>query len=365
MSTDTAPAPTPPIDETAAGAFAERVFAAYTGGMVTLMIDLAHRTGLLETLAAGPGTSEQLAARADLAERYVRECLGALVTGDIVAYDAATGRYSLPPERAACLTGDGSANLAPIAQLNSLLGKHVAGVAAATREGGGVPYEAFRPEFTEVMDAMSRGLMDDQLIDGILPLTGDLPARLTAGIRVADVGCGTGHAVNLMARAHPASTFVGYDIATDAIGQARAEAVEWGLANASFEVLDATRLPAARPFDAVFAFDAVHDQVDPAAVLDRIHTALAPGGVFVMVDIKASSDLEENRANPFAPLLYATSTLHCTTVSLAHGGAGLGAMWGRELALQMLADAGFAEVTVHDVPDDPFDSIYVARPPAG
>ncbi len=364
MTTDTAPAPAPSIDEAEVGAFAERLLTAYTGGMVTLMIDLAHRTGILETLAAGPGTSEQLAARAEITERYVRECLGALVTGGIVDYDASTGRYALPPEHAICLSGEGSLNLAPTAQLSSLLGKHVAGDAAAARDGGGVPYEEFRPEFTDVMDGLNRGLLDGQLLKGILPATGDLPARLTAGIRVADIGCGTGHAINLMAHAYPASTFVGYDIAADAIERARAEAAERGLGNTRFEVLDVTRLPADPPIDAVFAFDAIHDQVDPVTVLDRIHAVLATGGVFIMFDVKASSRLENNRANPFAPLLYATSTLHCTTVSLAHGGAGLGAMWGEELARQMLADAGFVDISVHDVPDDPFDSIYVAYPTA-
>ena len=268
----------------------------------------------------------------------------------------------MPAEHAICLTGDGSANMAPLAQLTTLLGKYVAKVAAATRDGGGVPYEEYRPEFTAVMDTANRGMFDGLLIDAVLPAAGDLPARLAAGIRVADVGCGTGHGINVMARAYPASTFVGYDIAADALGQARTEAAAWGLTNATFERLDVTQLPAQPGFDAVFAFDAIHDQVDPVAVLDRIHAALATDGVFVMFDIKASSHLENNIGNPFAPWLYAVSTLHCTTVSLAHGGAGLGTVWGEELALQMLAEAGFVDVTVHDVPDDPMDSIYVARP---
>jgi hypothetical protein len=111
----------------------------------------------------------------------------------------------------------------------------------------------------------------------------------------------------------------------------------------------------------VFAFDVVHDQVDPVTVLDRVFAALSPGGLFVMFDIRASSHLENNVDNPAAPLLYATSTLHCMTVSLAHGGAGLGTVWGEELALGMLADAGFADVTVHEVPDDPMDSLYLAH----
>jgi SAM-dependent methyltransferase len=360
MSTDTSA-----LDETRVEQFAERLFTTYTESFVTLMIDLAHRTGLLDTLAAGSGTSRELAERAGLTERYVRECLAALVTARIVDYDPQARHYTLPPEHAVCLTGPGSLNLAPTSQITTLLATHVPAVARAFREGGGVPYDAFRPEFTRVMDGMSRGLLDGQLLDGILPQTGDLSDRLAAGIRVAEVGCGTGHAVNLMARACPRSTFVGYDLADDAIAAARAEAADWRLTNAHFEVLDVTRLPSDPPFGAVFAFDAIHDQVDPAGLLARVRAALDPDGVFVMMDVKGQSAVEDNVGNPFAPWFYGVSTLHCMTVSLAHGGAGLGTMWGEQLALRMLADAGFGEVTLHDVPDDPFDTLYVARPGPG
>jgi SAM-dependent methyltransferase len=155
---------------------------------------------------------------------------------------------------------------------------------------------------------------------------------------------------------------VGFDIAADAIAAARAEAAAWELPNASFAVLDVAALPADPPFDVVFAFDAIHDQADPAGVLAAVRRALMPDGVFAMFDVKAASRLEDNLDNPFAPWLYAVSTLHCLTVSLAEGGAGLGTMWGDELARAMLADAGFRTVTVHDVPDDPMDVLYVARP---
>jgi SAM-dependent methyltransferase len=354
-------APDHHLDEARVEAFADRLFSAFTDSMITIMVDVGYRTGLLGTLAEGGGTSAELAARAGLVERYVRECLGALVTAGIVDHDPADGRYTLPAEHAVCLTGPGSSNLAPISQLPALLGPHVGGIVRAFREGGGVPYEDFRPDFTEAMDAMSRGLMDGQLLDGILPAAGELPARLAAGVRGADIGCGTGHAMNLMARAYPRSTFVGFDISADAIGRARQEAAQWGLANVTFEVLDVAELPVEPPFDVVFAFDAIHDQVDPAGVLARVHEALVPHGTFVMMDIKAASRLEDNVGNPLAPLLYAISTLHCMTVSLARGGAGLGAVWGEQLARQMLAEAGFDDVAVHDVPDDPMDSVYVAR----
>jgi hypothetical protein len=123
-------------------------------------------------------------------------------------------------------------------------------------------------------------------------------------------------------------------------------------------VLDVTRLPTDPPFDVITAFDAIHDQVAPDVVLRRIHDALRPDGVFVMVDFKFSSRLEHNLANPFAPLYYAISVMHCMTVSLAEGGAGLGTVWGEDLARTMLAHAGFVSVAVLDAPR-PQNCIYV------
>jgi SAM-dependent methyltransferase len=344
-------------------AFAGRLLGLYTGGLVSLMIELGDRTGLFAAAARGPATASELAERAGLRERYVREWLGAVVTAGIMTYDDG-GVYTLPTEHAECLTGAGAANVAPASRLVSLLAGHVDGVATAFREGGGVPYDRYRPALTAVMDGLGRNTYDALLVDAFLPLAGDLVSRLERGIRAVDVGCGSGHCVNLMAAAFPASTFVGYDIATDAIEGARKEAAALGLNNATFEVRDVADLPADPPFDAAFAFDAIHDQAAPAAVLRGIHDALRPGGTFVMVDIKASSDLGGNVGNPFAPLLYSMSTLHCLTVSLASGGTGLGALWGEELARRMLAEAGFVDASVHDAPGDPLDSVYVSRRPS-
>ncbi len=341
--------------------FAGRLLNLYASGLLTYMVDIGHRTGLFEAAAIGPATSQELAARAGRQERYVREWAAALATGHVLEYDPASRRFTLPAEHAACLTGAGASNLAPTSQVCTLLAPHVPAVAQAFIAGGGVPYEVFRPEFTSVMDVLGRGTYDEMLLDGFLPLTGALPELLTAGIRVADIGCGTGHCVNLMAAAYPASQFVGYDLAPDAIALARDEAASLGLSNASFDVLDVAALPVERGFNAVFAFDAIHDQADPAGVLHRVHEAVVPGGWFVMVDIKASSNVEDNIGNPLAPLFYSISTLHCMTVSLAVGGAGLGTAWGEQLARQMLADAGFVDVTVHDAPGDPLDLVYVCR----
>lgn len=351
-------------DQAAVEAFAGRLIELYSGGLLTYLVDIGHRTGLFDAAAAG-GTSEEIAARAGLHERYVREWLGAMATGGIVEYDPATATYRLPEAHAACLTGPGGMNLAPISQLNTHLAKHVGEVATAFREGGGVPYAAFRPEFTDVMDALGRGAYDQFLVDAILPLAPGLTERLTAGARAADVACGTGHALVVLARAFPASTFTGYDVDEGAIARARAEAAEAGLTNVAFEVADVATLHVPESLDVVFVFDALHDQVDPTGVLDRIHEALAPGGVFVMKEPRVSSNLEDNIGNPMAPLVYSTSTLHCLTVSLAHDGAGLGTAFGEQVARRLLGDARFTDVAVHNSPGDPMDAVFVSQKPAG
>lgn len=344
-------------------AFARQLFGIYTHGALAYMIDLGHRLGLFTAAARGRATSPELAARAGLDERYVREWLGAMVTAEIMTYDGDGAVYTLPPEHAAALTGPSSKNMGPMAAMVTLLGRNLSGVEDAFRTGGGVPYDAFAPDFTGVMDELNRRPLDELLIDAWLPLVPDLTGRLTAGVRVADVGCGTGHALSVLGAAFPASAFVGYDLSSEAIERARAEAADAGLSNVTFEVADVSALAPERPFDVVLAIDAVHDQADPAAVLGGVHDALAPGGTFVMIDMAASSDLAENVGNPFAPWIYSISTLHCMTVSLASGGAGLGAAWGEGLARRMLGEAGFGEVTVHPAPGQGLNLIYVTRRP--
>jgi SAM-dependent methyltransferase len=347
------------LDKALVQQFARKLFGLYTSGMLTLMVDIGHRTGLFGALQGG-GTSAEIAARAGLEERYVREWLGAMATGGIAEYDAATATFTLPPEHALCLTGTSSRNLAPGSQTLAMVAKHVPAVAECFRSGGGVPYSDYRPEFTESMDASWRLLYDGLLIKGFLPLVKGLPERLEQGISAADVGCGTGHAINVMARQYPNSTFVGYDFSPGAIDRATAEAAEMELTNARFEVLDVTQLPPSPQFDLITSFDSIHDQRAPAETLGCIAGALAPDGVYVMVEPKASSRLEENVGNPFAPYIYGISVLHCMTVSLADGGAGLGTAWGEQTARRMLEAAGFTDIEVFDAPG-PQNSIFICR----
>ena len=204
-------------------------------------------------------------------------------------------------------------------------------------------------------------MFDAALVDGILPLVGGLPERLLAGADVADIGCGSGHAVNVMAQAFPASRFTGIDFSDEGLGVGAAEAERLGLNNAAFVARDVAALDVTDAYDVITVFDAIHDQAQPARVLENIHRALRPGGVLLMVDIKASSNLEDNVGVPLATYLYTVSTMHCMSVSLGLDGAGLGTCWGSQLAESMLADAGFGDVTVNEIESDPFNNYYIAR----
>ena len=346
------------FDEARAEEFGNQLVGTYMGAAKTLIVDLGHRSGLWESLAQGPATSVELAERSGLNERYVREWLGGATVSGYLDYDVSTKRHTLPAEHAASLTGETGANLSSLSPMITFLGGHVSGVLEAFRNGGGVPYSEYRPEFTEVMDEFFRRDYNSSLFDGYIGVVPGLVERLEGGISVCDVGCGTGHNMNLMAQAYPKSTFKGYDIAGDAIASATLEADVMGLTNVTFEVQDVTNLPSDVSFDLITAFDSIHDQVNPQGALNEASSHLSLNGAFMMIDIKASSNLEDNIEHPVAPFFYTVSTLHCMTVSLAEGGAGLGTVWGEQLAVKMLHDAGLPNVRVLDS-SNPFNSIYV------
>ncbi|WP_153398062.1 class I SAM-dependent methyltransferase [Ornithinicoccus halotolerans] len=359
-ATRTGPASQP--DPARVQEFAGRLFGVLSSGSTALMVSIGHRTGLFDALAGlPPSTSSSIAAEAGLHERYVREWLGAMTVAGIVTHDGATGTYQLPGEHAAVLTrAAGPDNLASLLQMVPLLAQVEDEVVRCFAEGGGVPYSSYA-RFHELMAEQSAQTNDAALVDKVVPLVPGLRERLQRGTRVADIGCGQGHALNLLARAFPDSEFVGFDFSAEALDVARAEARTWGLTNVEFELRDVADLDGAGSFGAVTAFDAIHDQARPATVLQQVAAHLEPDGVFLMVDMRASSDLDNNRDIPWAPFLYTVSTMHCMTVSLALDGAGLGTVWGTELAQRMLAEAGFGDVEVKSLEEDFINDYYVAR----
>ncbi|MDQ0820828.1 SAM-dependent methyltransferase [Arthrobacter sp. V4I6] len=350
------------FDAEASQAFAGRFVGILNDAAIALLTSVGHQTGLFETLAGLPAaTSEQIADAGDLDERYVREWLGGMTAARVVRYDSAAGTYWLPPEHAAVLTrAAGPDNMAILMQHISMMGEVEQKIIERFRHGSGLSYADY-PHFHKNMAETSAAVHDAALLDVILPLAPGLPGRLKAGIDVADFGCGSGHAINLMAQAFPASRFTGYDFSERAVLTARAEAERMGLANAGFEVADVARLDVEACFDAVTAFDAIHDQAHPAAVLRNVRRALRPGGIFLMVDIKASSKVEDNLDIPWGSYLYAISTFHCMSVSLGLDGDGLGTVWGEQLALSMLADAGFGNVESREIDSDPFNAYFIAK----
>jgi 2-polyprenyl-3-methyl-5-hydroxy-6-metoxy-1,4-benzoquinol methylase len=342
-------------------AFTERMVDTLDSASLAILLSVGHQTGLLDTMAGlPPATSSQIADAAGLTERYVREWLGGMTTGHIVDYDAAARTYSLPAHRAAVLTrAAGPKNLALVAQFIPLLSEVEQQVIGCFRAGGGVPYSEF-PRFHRLMAEMSGVVFDAALVDVVLPLVDGLPERLRSGVDVADFGCGSGHAINVMAKAFPASRFTGIDFSAEGVAAGAAEAARLGLSNVSFESRNLTELDKADAYDVITVFDAIHDQAQPARVLQNMYRALRPGGTLLMADVKASSNLEENVNVPMATHLYTTSLMHCMTVSLALDGAGLGAAWGAQLATSMLADAGFEGVRVAEVDSDAVNNYYLA-----
>jgi SAM-dependent methyltransferase len=344
--------------------FAKRMTHVMNEGALALMISIGHRTGLFDTMAALPAaTSPDIAASAGLDERYVREWLAAMTTGRIVEHDGAAGTYSLPADHAAWLTrAAGPDNLAIQAQYIGLLALVEDQIVDRFRTGGGVPYSAF-PKFQSLMAEDSGAVQDATLIEVTLPLVRGLIDRLRLGIDVADVGCGSGHAINLMAEAFPQSRFTGFDFSDAGLTAATAEADRQALTNVRFEKRDAAHLGETGQFDLITTFDAVHDQARPDLMLAGIAAALRPGGVYLCVEPAGSSELADNLDHPLGPFLYTISCMHCMTVSLADDGMGLGTMWGEQKAQEMLRDAGFTSIAVSHIDGDILNAYFTATKP--
>ncbi|MDV3350026.1 class I SAM-dependent methyltransferase [Leptothoe sp. LEGE 181152] len=342
--------------------FAERLLDILNNGALALMTSIGHRTGLFDTLAElPPATSQQIADAAGLNERYVREWLGAMVTGRFITYDTEQDTYFLPREYAAVLTRAASPdNIAAFAQYIPLLGTVEDPIIDCFYDGGGVPYAQFK-RFHPVMAEDSGQTTVSALTEYVLPLVPGLMDDLKQGIQVLDLGCGSGRALNTMAKLFPNSRFRGIDLSESAITTAREESQYRPLSNIQFEVQDATFFDAPEQYDLITTFDAIHDQAHPDIVLKNIYRALRPDGIYLMQDIRATTNVAGNMDHPAAPFLYTVSCMHCMTVSLAQGGMGLGAMWGEEKALSMLKDAGFTQVTIKQLDHDFQNNYYIVQ----
>ena len=351
------------VEPSAVEAFAGRALGDIAGLMTALFCVVGDRLGLFAALAdGGPATSDELAGRAGVDERYAREWLRGLTAAGYLAHDRTTGRFSIPAAHVPVLAEEGgpwffggvyqeTAGALPV------LGR----VIDVFRTGGGVDQSEYTQDFWAGMERFTGAWFDHLLIPVWLPALPEVASRLEQGADVADVGCGAGRALIRLADAYPASRFVGYDAFEGQLERARANAAAAGVDDrVRFELFDAARGLPAR-YDVITTFDVVHDAVDPLGLLRSIRDALTGDGVYVMLEVNSADDPADN-AGPLAATYYGFSLFYCMTTSLAHGGAGLCTCGMPEATVRELATAaGFGEVSRAPV-DNPFNVIYELRP---
>jgi ubiquinone/menaquinone biosynthesis C-methylase UbiE len=342
-------------------------------GALNLALAIGYRTGLFDVLDGldSPKTVSAIAEKAGLNAKYVKEWLGVMVCGRIVELtvgDAGEDLFFFPKEHGDLMaTRSGHDNIGLYTQEIPLLTTCAMDpVVQGFKSGEGIGYDHY-PKFQDFMSQLANAKHQQVLIDQFLPSieNGQLIQRLEAGIRVCDIGCAEGIALMLMAKAYPASEFVGMDISEEVIKKAETSAKQRGLRNVTFLQTDATTLKEdrtlERSFEYVTAFDVIHDLSRPLEALEGVYSILIPGGLFSMVDIAASSSLSENKTHPMGSFLYTVSLMHCMPVGLVEGGKGLGMMWGHQKAVEMLKEAGFKQVEVVEIPTDSFNSHFFCR----
>jgi len=344
-----------------AEAFASTMLDTFNKASLSVMISIGHRAELFDLLSeSGEITSREFASKNHLNERYVREWLAAMTVGKIVNYNSKNKTYVLPAEHSAFLTKvAGSDNFATLFQYIPVMANVEDELLECFKNGGGVAYDKFE-RFHKVMAEDSGQNFKSNLITEMIPLINGIVEKLEKGINVLDIGCGSGNAVNTLAKVFPNSTFIGIDFCIEPIEQAIRDSKMLKLDNATFLKMDAADLDFYNKFDLITTFDAIHDQGFPDKVLKNIYNNLNNGGTYLMMDIDASSNLEENLEHPLGASLYSISTAHCMTVSLAQGGMGLGTMWGRQKAQQMLKEAGFKSTVLKRIEKDIMNAYYIS-----
>lgn len=344
--------------------FSRRLFGHLTGAVTSALVYLGDELGLYRALAEGPASSAELAARAGLDERWVREWLYNQAAAGLLEAEPGE-RFGLSPEGRAVLADEShpAFGAGMFTQLPGTLGA-VSRLRESFRTGIGLPYDAFGPEGARGIERGFAPWLRSFLVPAVIGRVAGLRERLAAGGRVADVGCGAGAALLLLAEAFPAAELHGYELSQHALARAEENRRRAGRANVRFHAVPGDPLPEDARFDLVLSFDCLHDMTRPADVAASIRRALRDDGVWLIADIKAHPSFAENVAqNPMASLMYGFSVLTCMSSALAEpGGAGLGTLGlpeprARELALA----AGFARFERLDV-EHPVNAFYVVRP---
>jgi SAM-dependent methyltransferase len=331
------------IDAWELSEFTDRMIGDLAAAAHAATVVIGDRLGLYRALAdAGPATPAEVAASAGCDERYVIEWLGAQAAAGYCEYDEETGRFALSEVQEACLADvDGPAFLAAGMLIVSALFKNESRLAEAIRTGRGIAWAEQHEDLFHGFERFFRPSYLANLVGYWIPALDGVSARLAAGARVADVGCGHGAAAILLARAYPASTVVGFDPHRPSVEAARKAAVEAGVGDrVSFEVASAQDFPGTG-YDLVCVLDALHDMGDPVGAATHIRSALAPSGTWLLVEPMAGETVADNLTE-IGRLFYSASTLVCTPSARAQpGGWALGAQASEAQLRGMCRRAGF------------------------
>jgi 2-polyprenyl-3-methyl-5-hydroxy-6-metoxy-1,4-benzoquinol methylase len=354
---------TKPIDQQKMEQFVHRVLGDTSALTTAVLGAIGDKLGLFRDLhAQGPASSEELARRAGVQERYAREWLRAMASAGYLTYDSATRRFTLPAEHAPVLAHEtGPVFFGGVWEMLMGMLRPIDKLTQAFKEGGGVGQAEYPDATYHGMDRFTAGWFENLLVQQWLPAVPRVKAALERGIDVADVGCGRGRAVIKFVQAFPKSRVVGYDVYQPNIDRAMANAQAAGVAaRARFERLDASKAIPGQ-YDLITTFDVIHDAVDPRGLLRTIRQALRPDGTYLCLDVNCSDKPEEN-TGPLAALFYGFSMVYCMTTSLANGGEGLGTCGLPESKLGDLAlAAGFGSVRKLPL-ENPFNNLYEVKP---
>jgi 2-polyprenyl-3-methyl-5-hydroxy-6-metoxy-1,4-benzoquinol methylase len=345
--------------------YSQRVFGMLNGAVMSAFIYLGDELGLFRALADGkPATSDELAERTGLSERWVREWLRGLGAADILEY-VGDGRFALSPEGSAILADE--EHPASGIGLFTKLPRQIAAldqIAASFRTGLGLPYDAFGDQGARGTERGLAPWYKHSLVSDALPKLDGVVAKLERGAKVADVGCGTGTALIAMAKAFPHSDFHGYELSRHALERADENKRQSSVANLSFHDIRSEPLPADESFDFITTFDCLHDMTRPDQTISAIRRALKPDGTWLIADINGAPTYEENlERNPMTSLMYGFSVLSCMSSALSEpDGMGLGTLgFHEEVARKMCEEAGFTRFEPRDIPH-PMNAYYEVRP---
>jgi SAM-dependent methyltransferase len=350
------------IDQAKLQEFVGKAIGDLGSALTAALVVIGDKLGLYKALAqAGPSAPAELAARTGTTERYVREWLNAQAAAGYVTYAADKGLYFLNPEQASALADEGSpAFVLGGFQAMTAAMKAEPKLTEAFRTGKGLGWHEHDANLFEGTERFFRPGYRANLVNSWIPALDGVEAKLKAGAKVADVGCGLGTSSILLGQAYPNSTIVGFDYHALSIERAREQAAAAGVNDhAHFEVAPAKEYPG-RDYDLVACFDCLHDMGDPIGAAAHVRSTLGTDGTWMIVEPFANDRVEDN-LNPIGRVFYAASTLVCTPASLAQEvGMGLGAQAGESRLREVVMAGGFSRF--RRATQTPFNLVLEARP---